>query len=275
MPPWRAINSVTPRLATVGDNCIDHYLPPVNRRLVGGNAVNVAVNLVRLGQPCAYFGAVGDDEDGARTSTVLARMGVDTAPLKVIRPGRTSLTVVATNADGDRHFVSEDFGVCRGYRPDDEDMRRLETMRHVHLGWLDDEGSTKQALAAAGVGVSQDLSVNADPRNIAPDGLAIAFVSCDGDDEEARSVLNRTVEQGARLAVVMRGRRGSLAGAGGDIFKGAALLVGVRDTTGAGDSFIAGFISARAGGEPLAQCLAAGHAAAAHTCQIFGGFAQD
>ena len=261
-------------LATVGDNCIDRYLAPVERSLVGGNAVNVAVNLVRLGHAAAYFGAVGDDEEGERTRAVLARSGVDIASLKVVKPGRTSLTVIATSADGDRRFVSEDFGVCALYRPDTQDIARLETMAHVHIGWLNDGGRTKHALAAAGVSVSQDLSVNAEPRNIAADGLCIAFVSCDGDEDEARAVLNRSLAQGARLAVVMRGPRGSLAGSGGDVIAGSALPVSVRDTTGAGDSFIAGFLSAHVAGKPIADCLASGHEAAAYTCRIFGGFAQ-
>jgi fructoselysine 6-kinase len=266
---------VIAKIATVGDNCIDHYLPPVGRAMVGGNAVNVAVNLVRLGRACAYFGAVGDDAEGQRTRAVLGRLGVDVLGLKTIRPGRTSVTVIATTADGDRQFVSEDFGVCRGYRPDDQDMARLGTMAHVHIGWLDDGGVAKRALTERGVSVSQDLSVNAEPRDIAPDHLAMAFLSCDGDDAEARSVLGRTLAQGARLAVIMRGARGSLASAGGDIFTGSALPVMVRDTTGAGDSFIAGFLSAHLAGKPVGECLASGHVAAAHTCQIFGGFMQD
>ena len=33
---------MTAWIATVGDNCIDRYLPPIDRALVGGNAVNVA-----------------------------------------------------------------------------------------------------------------------------------------------------------------------------------------------------------------------------------------
>ena len=36
-------------VATVGDNCIDRYGPPLGLSLVGGNAVNVAVQLARLG----------------------------------------------------------------------------------------------------------------------------------------------------------------------------------------------------------------------------------
>jgi fructoselysine 6-kinase len=266
---------VITRIATVGDNCIDRYLPPVDRSLVGGNAVNVAVNLRRAGHKVAYFGAVGDDEEGDRTRSVLARLDVDVKSLKVITPGRTSVTVIATSPDGDRHFVSEDFGVCRGYRPDDRDMQRLKAMRHVHIGWLDDEGFTKRALAEAGVSVSQDLSVNAELRNISPDRLAIAFVSCDGSEAEARYLIKSTLERGARLAVIMRGAQGSLASSGGKVFQGSALPVTASDTTGAGDSFIAGFIAARLQGRPVERCLACGHEAAAQICRIFGGFAQD
>lgn len=263
------------RIATVGDNCIDRYLPPVDRALVGGNAVNVAVNLKRSGHEVAYFGAVGDDEDGRRVRDVLARLAVDVTSLKTIVPGRTSFTVIATDADGDRHFVSEDFGVCRGYRPDDREMTRLTTMRHVHIGWLDDEGATKRALAQAGLSVSQDLSVNAEPRNITPDHLAIAFVSFDGSEAEAIERAKATLAGGARLAVIMRGPQGSLAISSGEIFRGTALPVAVSDTTGAGDSFIAGFLARHIDRQPIASCLANGHAAAAETCRIFGGFAQE
>ncbi|WP_368904706.1 PfkB family carbohydrate kinase [Taklimakanibacter lacteus] len=263
------------RIATVGDNCIDRYLPPIDRALVGGNAVNVAVNLARAGHETAYFGAVGDDPEGRRTREVLASQSVDVTSLRTIAGGRTSHTVIATGADGDRHFVSEDFGVCRGYRPDERDMIRLMKMRHVHIGWLDDAGITKRALVQAGVSVSQDLSVNAEPRNITPDALTIAFISSDGSEAEARAFAERTLAGGAKLAVIMRGPLGSLATSGGEFFRGAALPVAVTDTTGAGDSFIAGFLSAHLAGRPVAECLVEGHAAAAETCRIFGGFAQD
>lgn len=263
------------RIATVGDNCIDRYLPPVERALVGGNAVNVAVNLRHAGHEAAYFGAVGDDAEGARIRAVLTHLDVDVTSLRTITPGRTSVTVIATSPDGDRHFVAEDFGVCRGYRPDAADMARLKTMSHVHIGWLDDEGFTRRELAQAGVSVSQDLSVNAEPKNISSNGLSIAFVSCDGDDTEAQHRMMLTLQQGARLAVIMRGPRGSLASEGGKVFRGEALPITANDTTGAGDSFIAGFLSAYLAERPIAKCLAHGHAAAAQTCQVFGGFAQD
>ena len=36
--------------AAVGDNCVDRFLPPADECLVGGNAVNVAVQLAMLGR---------------------------------------------------------------------------------------------------------------------------------------------------------------------------------------------------------------------------------
>ena len=49
----------------MGDNCFDHYLPPLDRASSsGGNALNVAVGLRDAGHDVAYAGAVGDDDAG-------------------------------------------------------------------------------------------------------------------------------------------------------------------------------------------------------------------
>ena len=65
-------------VATVGDNCIDRYLPPVGVSTVGGNAVNVAVHIRRRGHRVVYLGAVGDDANGERLLACLDQDGVET-----------------------------------------------------------------------------------------------------------------------------------------------------------------------------------------------------
>ncbi|KQV41474.1 MULTISPECIES: PfkB family carbohydrate kinase [unclassified Rhizobium] len=262
------------RFAAVGDNCIDRFQPPVSTSLVGGNAVNVAVQLARRGQVSFYFGAIGPDRAGRWTRELLAQNGVDVTYLRE-RPGITAYTDIEVLPSGERVFAYEDFGVCAGYRPDEAEIAVLKTMDHVHIGWMDDGGDLRRTLAAAGVSVSQDISVNADPANLGTNGLAIAFASAGSDDGAADAQLECLLGDGVPLAVVTRGSKGSLVSDGTDRFEAGIKPVEVVDTTGAGDSFIAGFLAARIAGRSLPECLTAGRDQAAFTCTHVGGFPQE
>jgi fructoselysine 6-kinase len=260
-------------VATVGDNCIDRYLPPIGVSTVGGNALNVAVHLRRLGQSVAYFGRVGSDEDGKRIVARLAENGVTT---QHVRAGAapTAYTDISTDPSGDRIMLFEEFGACRGYRPDAGEVAALRSMRHVHIGWLDDAGALKQALAAAGIRVSQDLSVNAEADNITAQSLAIAFASAAATKEGARDLLAKMLREGARIAVVTCGSAGSIASDGKTHAEADVVATDVLDTLGAGDTFIAGFIAGQLEGQDLQACLESGARAAAVTCTHYGAFPQ-
>ncbi len=262
------------KFAAVGDNCIDRFGPPLSQSLVGGNAVNVAVQLARLGHTALYFGAVGDDTDGRRTSAALAANGVDVTYLRK-RPGITAYTDIQITPSGERIFVHEDFGACAGYMPDDAETAVLKTMDHVHIGWLDDGGALRRTLAAAGVSISQDISVNADPANLGIAGLSVVFASAGDDHGKADAMLRKLLDDGAPLAVVTRGSDGSIAGDGHERVEIGSLTVPVVDTTGAGDSFIAGFLAARIAKRSLSDCLTSGRDHAALTCTHVGGFPQE
>ncbi len=254
--------------ATVGDNCIDRYLPPIGRATVGGNAVNVAVHLCRLGRRTAYFGAVGEDKEGRWTRDCLAANEVNIEQLRSVA-GRTAFTNLDVDASGDRIITFEDFGVCRGYRPNGAEIEALRAARHIHLGWLSDSSAFKHELAVAGLSISQDLAVNAGGAD-----LTIAFGSAGASQERARMLLRQALDQGARIAVVTRGHLGSIASDGTHYVEAGVTPVEVVDTTGAGDTFIAAFIDAHLQGCGLGDCLLAGRDAAAGTCLHLGGFPQ-
>ncbi len=255
-------------VATVGDNCIDRYLPPVGLALAGGNAVNVAVQLCRQGLETAYFGAVGRDDAGRRIVARLKENGVDTFWMTE-RDEPTAWTDIAMGPDGDRIVAFEEFGACRPYRPDAEDMAVLKGMRHVHIGWLDDGGACRRALCAAGVSVSQDLAVNPGAS-----GLAVAFASAGPSRERAEALRDAALAEGAGLVVVTMGALGSLASDGTIQAEMDVVPVEVLDTLGAGDTFIAAFLARRLGGGDLGACLLAARDAAAETCRHWGGFPQ-
>jgi fructoselysine 6-kinase len=262
------------RFAAVGDNCIDRFRPPVSQSFVGGNAVNVAVQLARLGHESYYFGAVGRDADGLRTRRLLAENGVRLDHLQQ-RDGVTAYTDIEVLPSGERIIAFEDFGVCTGYKPDQADINVLKTMDHVHIGWMDDGGALRRTLAAAGVSLSQDISVNADPENLGIDGLTVAFGSAGDNEQVGEEMLQRLLQQGARIAVVTLGSKGSAASDGTVRASTGIRSVDVVDTTGAGDSFIAGFLAAHVAGAPLLRSLEAGRDHAAQTCTHVGGFPQD
>ena len=260
------------RIAALGDNCIDRFLPPVNRLLAGGNAVNVAIQVARHGGIAGYFGAIGADAEGMVLRDALLRNGVDIEGLVIDPARRTAYTDIETLADGDRRIGLEDFGACADYRASDAAIEMLRRYRHVHIGWLSDGGAAKRRLRQLGASVSQDLSVNNSPENLAPEGLDIAFRSAEAAMGEASA--RALVRAGAGLAVVTLGAAGSLAFDGTGFVHAEALPVEPIDTTGAGDSFIAGFLLAWLAGASLAQSLAAGAVAARDTCLHPGGFPQ-
>jgi fructoselysine 6-kinase len=256
------------RLATIGDNCIDRFLP-IGLSAVGGNAVNVGVQLCRAGWDCAYFGAIGEDADGERTRMVLAANGLDLTHLQVL-PGRTSFTDLDVDAAGERYILREDFGVCADYRPDPEAIAALRRVRHVHIGWLKHARDLKAALAGSGVTISQDIAVNSDSG-----GLDVAFGSVGPSEDAAVTTMRSLLDAGSRIAVVTCGALGSFASDGKQVVRTGVRPVEVVDTTGAGDTFIAGFLAAHLSGSTLREAIEAGRDSAAETCQHVGGFPQE
>ena len=109
----------------LGDNCLDHYLPPLDREFVGGNALNVAIGLRDHGHDVAYAGAVGSDDAGDTVREAARTRGIDTSHVHV-GPGATGVTTIRLTADGDRVFESEVLGESGRYRPDPATLADLD-----------------------------------------------------------------------------------------------------------------------------------------------------
>lgn len=259
--------------ATVGDNCIDRFQDGNVQSTVGGNAVNVAAQLSLLGHKVAYFGAVGDDDDGRLITAALGKVGVCTDHIRVVN-APTAYSLVRHDATGDRDIYFEEFGATGGYFPSEKDVELLRGVKHVHVGWLSDGSSLNKKLSNGGTcTVSRDLSVNARPEDLDPKGLDIAVLSA-GSASKAEEAAHRLIRSGARLAIVTMGADGSLGFDGEGTVTLEANPIDPVDTTGAGDAFIAGFLSEYNQSGNTIRSLERGRDIATKACLHIGGFPQ-
>jgi fructoselysine 6-kinase len=261
-------------VATMGDNCLDHYLPPLDREFVGGNALNVAVGLRDAGHDVAYVGAVGDDAAGRAVLAAARARGIDLTHVALHPDEATGVTTIRLTDDGDRVFESEILGASGRFRPSAAALADLGRRAWVHGAglWGGVEGFVH--LRRAGARLSYDFSHVSSPDRIAElaPHLDVAFLSAPGaGDAEAAELATRTVAAGAAAAVVTRGRHGSLAFSG-EIHHQAPVPVTVVDTLGAGDAYISACISALVEGSPLVAALELGASAAARACTHYGAW---
>ncbi len=263
-------------VATIGDNCVDRYLPPLDREFVGGNALNVAVGLRRHGHDVAYAGAVGSDAAGEKVLVAARAYGIGTAHVRV-GPGATGTTVIRMTDDGDRVFESEVLGESATYRPDAATLAELRNRAWVHGAGLAGGVDGFVSLRRSGVRLSFDFSHLSSPERMTAlcPYLEVAFLSAPGDEAaEAAGLAERAVTAGAATAVVTRGRHGSVA-LTDRVHHQPPVPVSVVDTLGAGDAYIAACISTLVEGGPLETGLRLGAEAAARACTDYGAYDQS
>lgn len=239
----------------------------------GGSAANAAVAAVAAGGRGRFVGQVGDDPLGQRLLDDLAAAGVE-AP--VVRRGSTGSIVVLVEPDGERTMLT-DRGSATALDPADIDEAWLDGVSVLHvpaysLG-TDPLGASARRLVALardrGIARSIDASSTTvldalgterfldDLAALAPDVLfcnADEAAALDLDDGPPPGVALAIAKDGPRPARVLRPGMAPVAV--------PAVVTDLADTTGAGDSFAAGFLVAWCGGADPEQAVTAGHRAA-------------
>lgn len=255
------------RVAAVGDNCVDAY-DQTGEAFPGGNPVNVAVYIVRLGGEASYTGVVGDDVYGKLMRESIQKKGVDISHLKTLR-GRTAVTHVEI-CDGERILGDYEEGVMAEFELDGEDVRFLGSHDMVVSGiW----GMVEHNLAeikACGTQIAFDFATKYDSPVIdaAIPNVDYAFFAWDEEEEETlRTFMREMQARGPKAVIVTRGEKGSIAYDGTDFTEYGIVPCEVVDTMGAGDSFIAGFLYGILQGKELKECM---HMGAANSSVTLG-----
>ena len=219
----------------------------------GGMIANVCCASARLGASSAMIGRVGDDPYGPVAVRDLQDHGVDTSLVRVIPGGRTFYCVIMLDDSGEKALTAVDTD-CHLPRREDIDPDSFARTRLVHLTGDDLETSVwaAQQARARQTLVSLDLEPSTAAHGLQALGPLLActdvlFMNETGcrsafGDEPAVAA-SRALQLGPRVAVVTMGARGALAVDDSAAIRVAALSVPVVDTTGAGDCFIAGFLT--------------------------------
>ena len=240
----------------------------------GGDALNEAVVLRRLGAAVELVSRVGQDESGDRLVRFLEKEGISGAGINRAADTPTSVNIVLVDPQGERYFLTDPNG----------SMRRIR--REDYLPFLAGAGDI---ICFPGMFVSREMNIPAmeavfaearkkpgrtlcadmtkakngekleDLRNILPMIDYIFPNEAEAElltgEADARKSARMFTEAGAGCAVVKRGMRGCVIVREGEILELPAYPVArAVDTTGAGDAFAAGFVYALSRGMPLADC---------------------
>ncbi|HEY3936076.1 MAG TPA: carbohydrate kinase family protein [Bryobacteraceae bacterium] len=254
---------------------------------IGGNAANTSRALAILGVSTRLLGFVGRDQQGDLVVEGLRRAGVDTA---AIYRGdlATATTVVLVNEAGDRQFLHR-LGISQTAfaSPVRFDAPLIEGAAHYHLASLFllprlRVHAPSMLAKARSVGLRTSLDTNWDAEgrwilDLQPCLPYLDFLFM--NEDEARmltgssdpSVAAGVVRAGGvRTTVIKLGRRGCAIYTDDREIVCPAFEVNVKDTTGAGDCFVAGFLSALLRNEDLATAGRFANAVGALSVQKIG-----
>jgi sugar/nucleoside kinase (ribokinase family) len=236
--------------------------------VLGGSAAIVACGLSRLGVATALAATVGDDLYGEFVRSALTDRGVDVRWLRTDRSAPTGLSVVLSV--GDRAILTHP-GTIASTGPEVVDEDLLTRVRHVHSASCFLQPRLTPHLprlltAARATGATTSVDTNWDPAErwdgvlqileqadvLMPNATELRALADRPDlDEAARVVL----DLGCRVALKDGAEGGALWEAPAVVRRVPAPPVPAIDTTGAGDSFDAGFISGMLDGLPGEECL--------------------
>jgi sugar/nucleoside kinase (ribokinase family) len=214
-----------------------------------GGAAITAVGLVRLGLAAAIVAPLGRDFAGTILHDQLEAEGVVCAGG---RSGRTPVAAVLP-VGGERAFATfEPPG-----RVDADTIERLQP-RAVVVPLDELELAPKEAVVYATAG---QRTVDRLGRRLRSGGTRVRAVLANLDEalrltgERDADAAALALAESSETAIVTRGADGAVAAAAGEVFVVAAPRSEAQDTTGAGDLFVAAYVSADLAGLPLQERL--------------------
>jgi sugar/nucleoside kinase (ribokinase family) len=224
----------------------------------GGDALNEAIVLSKLGVKTGLAGRMGGDGFGRFALDAAAACGIDISGVRVLPEERTAVSIVLIDDRGDRHFLCSG-GNIHHFCFEDVDLSLLGRAGIVNIGSLismrafDGEGAERLLYEARARGAITSADVSGTHRKLDQltgelKQLDYFFPSYDEavqiagreDPEACADAFLRYVRQ---AVVIKLGAEGCLIKSRRERHALAGFPVRAIDTTGAGDNFVAGFLA--------------------------------
>lgn len=258
--------------------------------LDGGSCANVMTQIAHLGAPSAFLARLGDDENGAQIVQGLQREGVDTSWVMTKQGGISLTTHIYVDPQGAKTIVMYMGDSLMTIDITDIDLSFLDQCRVLYTDLFPPHACVKVAKEAkkrdvpvvfnlqTGWSLMEKVGANRDLLREMLKCTAV-FAPCQagayelvGENDPITTIRKIRSEFGfSGVLVLTLGSAGSLIDYDDSLIEVPAYEVEVKDTTGAGDSYIGSFIYAYYyGGFELERAGHFASAAAALTCTRVG-----
>ncbi|WP_445146488.1 carbohydrate kinase family protein [Dyella sp. Tek66A03] len=251
----------------------------------GSSSMICAMGLARLGNRVAFHGKLGCDAWGNYCLDALHSAGIDVRSLNPDAALRTGVTV-SLSTPRDRALVTY-AGAIASLQADEINTSMLAQANHLHVSSYYLQKALRpgcQALLARAraAGLSTSLDPGFDPDRLW--GSDLIDVLCELDlflpnEEELKAITGHAdlldaliaLDNGCTQTIVKRGRLGCATLLDGRLLEVPAWVVDAVDSTGAGDSFDAGFLHAWLRDRSLLECMRWGSACGSLSTRGIGG----
>lgn len=239
----------------------------------GGDALNEAVVLSRLGKKVEWISKIGDDDAGQKILNYAKDNSVSIEHLKVESGLATSITIVLVEKSGERFFLTNPQASMRKLAAEDilpyvDEMADIVSFASMFISTTLDIAATERifkAIKAAGKILAFDMKFPHHGETLRDMAGMLSYADYFFPNEEELATLTgeRDIDKniaallnyGLKCAVVKRGGEGCVIATKDERYEVPACRVEkVIDTTGAGDCFAAGFLWALSEGWSLADC---------------------
>lgn len=278
-------------LQPVSRDIFDIESYPVDRiaMTVGGDAMNEATIISRLGHKTGIISCVGSDAAGNFILDSCAKDHIDYEGIRVDSNIDTSMNVGLVTADGERTFVTNRNGSLWKTNIEHVDFNKMKQAKILSLASIFNnpllDGKTlvtifkeakKEGMTICADMIKPRLGETLDDIKEALSYVDYFFPNFDEaclmtGKSEVEDVAQVLFDCGVKNVIVKIGKRGCyIQNAEGTMIVPAAKGITAIDTIGAGDNFASGFISALLDGKDIRECGVYANCTAAVSVQHVG-----